>query len=71
MKALDFAPTSTGYNMHKDMKMVMDMARSVDACVPTAAVTMQMYNSLMSMDLGQKDNTAIYLVNEAMNRTDS
>ena len=71
LKALDFAPTSTGYNMHKDMKMVMDMARSVDACVPTAAVTMQMYNSLMSMDLGQKDNTAIYLVNEAMNRTDS
>ena len=67
LKALDFTPTSTGYNMHKDMKMAMDLARSVDACVPTAAVTMQMYNSLMSMGLGRQDNTAIYLVNKALN----
>lgn len=68
MKALDFTPTSTGYNMHKDMKMAMDLARSVEVSIPAAAVTMEMYDHLMSMGLSQKDNTAVYLVNEARNR---
>lgn len=68
MKTLDFAPTSTGYNMHKDMQMAMNLAQSVEASVPAAAVTMEMYDNLMSMGLSQKDNTAIYLVNEARNR---
>lgn len=68
LKKRDFEPTSTGYNMHKDMKMAMALAESVNAAAPTAAITMQMYNSLMTMGLEQKDNTAILLVNEQMNR---
>lgn len=67
LKELDFTPTSTGYNMHKDMKMAMELAASVDAAVPTAAITMQMYNTLMTMGLAKLDNTAVYLVNERMN----
>ena len=53
--------------MHKDMKMAMELAASVNASVPTAAITMQMYNALMSMGLSRLDNTAVYLVNERMN----
>ena len=71
LKSLDFTPTSTGYNMHKDMKMAMALAQSVDACVPSAAVAMQMYNSLMSRGMSGLDNTAIYLINEAMNTQDT
>jgi len=67
LKELDFNPTSTGYNMHKDMKMAMELAASVNAAVPTASITMQMYNALMSMGLSRLDNTAVYLVNERLN----
>lgn len=68
LKARDFEPTSTVYNMHKDMKMAMALAESVNAATPTAAITMQMYDSLMTMGLERKDNTAILLVNEQRNR---
>ena len=61
-KAWDFTPTSTGYNMHKDMRMAMELAKQVDANLPTASLTMQMYNSLIAMGLKQRDNTAILLV---------
>lgn len=69
LRQYDFTPTSTGYNMHKDMKMAMALAAASDTSVPTAAVTMQMYNTLMAMGLGRMDNTAICLVNECLNRT--
>ena len=49
--------------------MAMELAASVNASVPTAAITMQMYNALMSMGLSRLDNTAVYLVNERMNGT--
>lgn len=68
LREYDFTPTSTGYNMHKDMKMAMALAAMSDTVVPTAAVTMQMYNSLMAMGMGGKDNTAICLVNERLNQ---
>ena len=68
LKVLDFTPTSTGYNMHKDMKMAVALAESAGVSTPAAAVTMEMYDQLMAMGLSQKDNTAIYLVNEARNR---
>lgn len=64
----DFTPTSTGYNMHKDMKLATKLAAATDTAIPTAAVTMQMYNTLMAMGLGKMDNTSIYLVNERLNR---
>lgn len=70
MKKRDFTPTSTGYNMHKDMRMAMEIAKNVNANLPTASLTMQMYNSLMAMGMDQKDNTAIVLVNERMNQLD-
>lgn len=69
LRQRDFTPTSTGYNMHKDMKMAMEMAAASDTAVPTAAVTMQMYNTLMAMGLGQMDNTSICLVNEKLNQS--
>lgn len=71
MKQRDFEPTSTGYNMHKDMKMATELAESVAADLPTARLTMQMYDRLMEMGLSQKDNTSILLVNEALNRRES
>lgn len=67
MKRRDFTPTSSGYNMYKDMKLAMDLAQREDANLPTAALTMQMYNSLMTMGLDRRDNTGILLVNEALN----
>ena len=66
-KARNFAPTSTVYNMHKDMKMAMELARSVDANIPVSAATMQMYNSMMAMGNQDLDNTSILLINEMLN----
>ena len=48
--------------------MAMELAKQVDANLPTASLTMQMYNSLIAMGLKQRDNTAILLVNERMNQ---
>lgn len=67
MKARDFRPTSTGYNMHKDMVLATQLAQSTDASLPLTALTQQMYNALMAMGLSSWDNTAVVLVNEAMN----
>ena len=68
LRQRDFTPTSTGYNMYKDMKMAMALAAASGTAVPTAAVTMQMYNTLMAMGLGRMDNTSICLVNERLNQ---
>jgi len=69
LRERDYTPTSTGYNMHKDMKMAMELITACDVAAPTAAITMQMYNTLMAMGLGRLDNTAICLVNERLNQT--
>ncbi|MGI6180488.1 MAG: NAD(P)-dependent oxidoreductase [Agathobaculum sp.] len=70
MKRRDFTPTSTCYNMHKDMKMAMALAQQVNASLPAASLTMQLYNTLMAMGLRDKDNTAILLANERLNALD-
>lgn len=67
LKRRDFTPTSTGYNMHKDMKMAMALADSVHVSAPAAQVAMEMYERLMDMGMGQIDNTAVLLVNERRN----
>ncbi len=67
MKARDFHPTSTGYNMHKDMVLATQLAQSADASLPLTALTQQMYNALMAMGLSGWDNTAVVVINEAMN----
>lgn len=66
-KKRDFTPTSTVYNMHKDMKMAMGLAQNVNANIPASATTMQMYNSLMAMGKKELDNTSILLINEIIN----
>ena len=70
LKDRDFTPTSSGYNMHKDMKMAMALAARTGAKVPAAEVTMQRYDKLMELGMARKDNTAILLVNEWYNSDD-
>lgn len=67
LKRRDFTPTSTVYNMHKDMKMAMALADSVHVSAPAARITMEMYERLMAMGMGRIDNTAVLLVNEQRN----
>jgi 3-hydroxyisobutyrate dehydrogenase-like beta-hydroxyacid dehydrogenase len=65
VKQRDFTPTSTGYNMHKDLKMATHLAQQVNANLPLTTATQQMFNSLVSRGLSDKDSSAIILVNEA------
>ena len=71
IKARDFTPTSTGYNMHKDMKLASALAQKFDLCLPLTAATQQMYNALISMGMQDKDSTSIILVNEYMSALNS
>lgn len=66
-KKRDFTPTSTVYNMYKDMKMTMELARNVNANIPVSATTMQMYNSMVALGNEELDNTSILLINEIIN----
>ena len=68
LKSMDFAPSSTVYNQHKDMKMAMNLAESVGVQVPVAEATMQMYDELMDQGMDQLDNIAVYLINDLRNR---
>lgn len=67
LKARDFTPTSTVFNMHKDMRMAMALAEKAGVSAPAASVTMEMYQRLMEMGLDRWDNTAVLLVNERRN----
>lgn len=64
VKERDFTPTSTGYNMHKDLKMAMQLAQQVNANLPLTSATQQMFNSLVAKGLSNRDSSAIILVNE-------
>ncbi len=66
VKQRDFTPTSTGYNMHKDMKLATELAQKANLCLPMTAVTQQMFNALVAMGLQDKDSSAVILVNEQM-----
>ena len=70
IKERDFQPTSTGYNMHKDMKLATHLAQKENLCLPVTAATQQMFNALVSMGLQDKDSSSIILVNEAMSALD-
>ena len=63
LKSMDFAPSSTVYNQHKDMKMAAELAAEVGVQTPVAQATMQMYTELMERGMDQLDNIAVYLVN--------
>lgn len=64
LKRMDFTPSSTVYNQHKDMKMAVALAKEVDVDAPTAQATMDMYQALMDRGMDQLDNIAVYLVND-------
>lgn len=68
MKARDFRPTSTVYNMHKDVKMAVEIAKNVGAELPAMEIVMEMYEQLMEQGKKQLDNTAILLMNEMKNQ---
>ena len=63
LKSMDFTPSSTVYNQHKDMKMATELAAEVGVQTPVAQATMQMYTELMERGMDQLDNIAVYLVN--------
>lgn len=67
VRARDFTPTSTGYNMHKDMKMAADLAQQTDASLPLTAAAMQMYHALAAQGLSCRDSSSLILVNERLN----
>lgn len=66
IKKRDFTPTSTGYNMHKDMTLATELAQKANLCLPLTAMTQQMFNALVSMGMQNKDSSSILLVNEHM-----
>lgn len=71
LKSMNFTPSSTVYNQHKDMKMAIELAEMVGVDVPSTQVTMRMYNELMERGMDQLDNIAVYLVNELRSDADS
>lgn len=68
LKSMDFTPSSTVYNQHKDMKMAVELAEAAGVDAPAAQVTMRMYDELMERGMENLDNIAVYLVNELRNR---
>ena len=66
IKQRDFTPTSTGYNMHKDMKLASDLAQKANLCLPMTAITQQVFNALVAMGFQDRDSSAVILVNERM-----
>lgn len=71
LKSMDFSPSSTVYNQHKDMTMAMELAKSVDVDAPVAQATMQKYDELMRRGMDQLDNIAVYLVNDLLDKEKS
>lgn len=67
IKERDFTPTSTGFNMHKDMTLASKLAQKADLCLPMTALTQQMFNALVSMGFEDRDSSSVLLVNERMN----
>lgn len=67
VRARDFCPTSTGYNMHKDMKMAVDLAQRTNVSLPLTAAAMQMYHGLAAQGLLCRDSSSLILVNERLN----
>lgn len=71
LKSMDFKPSSSVFNQHKDMKMAVALAKSVGVDAPSAQITMRMYDELMKRGMEQLDNIAVYLVNELRNQTET
>ena len=50
----------------KDLKIVIDTARTYNAAMPLTAVAHQMYEAMVAMGNGDLDNSAVITVLEAL-----
>lgn len=53
----------------KDMNIVMETAREFGIPLPSAAIDAQLYNSMLELDLGNQDNSAVIAVFELLGNT--
>ncbi len=64
MAARDFAPRGKAAFHRKDLGIVLDLARSVDAVLPLTALVDQLFTALVATDRGGWDHTALLSVLE-------
>jgi 2-hydroxy-3-oxopropionate reductase len=62
----DHAPGFKAYMQAKDLKIVIDTARTYNAVMPLTAVSQQLYEAMIGMGNGELDNSAIITVLEAL-----
>jgi len=63
------SPGFKAYLQAKDLGIVIETARQVGAVLPSTAVASQLYQSMIQMDLGELDNSAVIAVIEALSGT--
>jgi len=51
---------------HKDLGIVLDTARAYGMPLPVTAVVTQLYQSMLQLDMGEQDNSAVIGALEAM-----
>ena len=64
MAAHDFTPRGKAAFHRKDLGIVLDLARSVDAVLPLTALVDQLFTALVANDRGGWDHTALLSVIE-------
>ncbi len=64
------APGFKAYMQAKDLNIVMESAREYDCPLPLTAETHRLYQSMLSMGLGEQDNSAVIAVLESLAGTE-
>ncbi|MBN1564853.1 MAG: NAD-binding protein [Anaerolineae bacterium] len=62
----DHAPGFKAYMQAKDLKIVIDTARTYNTSMPLTAVVHQLYEAMIAMGNGELDNSAVITVLEAL-----
>ncbi len=62
----DHAPGFKAHMQAKDLKIVIDTARTYSAAIPLTAVAHQLYEAMVAMGNGELDNSAVITVLEAL-----
>jgi 2-hydroxy-3-oxopropionate reductase len=62
----DHTPGFKAYMQAKDLKIVIDTARTYNAAMPLTAVAHQLYEAMVAMGNGDLDNSAVITVLEAL-----
>lgn len=62
----DLSPGFKAYMQAKDLKIVVDTARTYNVTIPVTAITHQMYEAMIGMGNGELDNSAVITVLEAL-----